>query len=331
MPSQQPVFGVPTVFVSEDDTTQLTTMAAVTTAASAVTPSKYTNTQGGKKLSGSYKIAVAPFGRDIVNFGYTFGIPTAFQGMAVSITSGQGLLIRIATGAKPGFMSKTIAMAVFLQKGSADPWLAGYAFIDNSADFAYLQMTEPGADVPTFTTTQLSAGTVVSPSGSRDPYGVTYRKITPTTGGVRFTHRRQKVQVSPDQTLDYEAPTAAATDISFRAYRQGIEDVTYSIGGNFTSFTDTNSDLVELGESDLYTTAAAVEGNRAIKIVMPRQPGGLQQQRLYIGNLTVNSADVTEEYLKTAQAALDFNFTAASYDDLLVPFNTGLFYTRRTP
>lgn len=329
MSSQVPTFGVPVVSIAADDPdTTLPSLSTATIAASVLTPNRYNRQSINRPLNGSYKAILACFGVDQENGGYTFGIGSTITA-TLTPTLGQGILVRIAAG---GFGALTgiggsLAIAMFLKKGAADPQLTSYGIFDATQDFSFLLMEEALPSSPRFTAAALATppGTEDPRAGSREPIGVLFNSLGTTTKGVRFRHKTTTVTVSPDDTVDYPVVTARATDVEFSVLNTELDILMQANGGNFVEFTDTNDNVVQQGASDLYTTAANIRGNQAIMVDMPPNAAGSYISRLHIGNVISNSAEYTEEYLKDAAPSTPLTLVGASLDKLLVPMFNGIF------
>ena len=329
MPSKAPTFGVPVMYFGlVDEPTAIGSLAATTIAYSVITPSKYRKSSVKKKLSGTYNITLALLGYDIVNKGFTIGISSPASANQV-VTSGQGVLCRITSANFATNMANAIAVAVFVKKGNGNPRMANFSYIDPDTDWSFLVTHEPLAAAVSETQTVLGAATPTDQTGSRVAKGVLYTKKGPTTGGVRFIHRQEQVNVSPDDSTDYTAPTARATDVEFSLMSNAIVDLADIMNGDSVTYTDTNGDTVEQGDNmDIQSIISQLTGNFAIKALQPPDKRGNQVTRLLMGNLITSSSEFTEDYQKSQQFRLDMRLNAASIDELTGAVGTGVLHSR---
>lgn len=328
MPANLPPFGVSLVsFGSPDPTNNVGSLAAATTAYSVITPDKFTQNSRLAALNDTYNITLALLGFDRVNKGYTIGISTPASSDQV-VTTGEGILMRIAQPLPTG-MADAIAVAVFLQKGSADPQMVDYAYIDPFTDFSFLLMTEPLRSAFTVPQATLAAATATRQIGSRTGARVIYTPFTPTTGGVRRNHKFTKTDYRPDDSPDSQIPVGTGTDLEFSVYTDDLEILAQAIGGDFTEFTDTDSSVVQQLYSNMYSTVANIDGNRALKVLDPPNNLGVENNNLYLGNVVSNVQDFTEGRLKTEAATVNYLLSAANLDRMLAPFRTGIRWSRR--
>lgn len=330
MPSNAPSFGVPSVSFSTVDTaTSIPSLAAATVTAAALTPTSYNRNSVLAPLSNTgYKVAVALLGFDVINNGYTFNIASPLSS-TVTPTVGQGILINIANPL-PANMTGAIAAAIFIQKGTASPQLAEFAYIDaiGGTQFTHLLMNEPLGSAPQVSSALLAAATSTALLGSRAPKGVLYTPFTPTTRGVKFNRKAIKVPVSPDNGPDYEIVTVRSTDLQFSVLADSLTFLSQALGGDTWTFTDTDSTIVDQMQSDMYAVVANVQGNRPLLIQMPPDHQGKVINRLHMGNLVINQAEFTESRLKNEAFALDFNLQAAALDALMVSMFAGISWAR---
>jgi hypothetical protein len=331
MPSDIPGLGVGTIYVQEDTTSgSLPSLAAATIGAAALTPTRFVRSSNLRPVggNGTYKVAVASFGIDRVNGGYTFGIASAVSS-GVTPTAGQGINVRIASSEYAALTNVDLAVgfAIFLQKGSASPQLLNIGIVDTSQDFSFLVMTEANPAAAKVSTANLAAATVTTQDGSRAPGGVNFVKHR-TSGGVRRRHRATTVPYTPDDSVDSTLTTARAVDLEFNVLSDGLDDLMLAQGGDFVIYTDTNSQVVSQGAADLYTTTCNISGNKAIKYDMANRTDGSHITCLHIGNVVNNQQEWTEERRKNEASTIPYLLSATSIDRLLVGIQTGSYLIR---
>lgn len=328
MSSIDTLTGVAEVEISQDDPTVVGSLAAVTMSAALDTPIEFAAKSANKVLSSAetYKVAVGLVGRQSTGKGYTVGITTPLSA-ALTPAAGQGLKIKILNTDFVNGFNKAITVAIFLQTGSADPQIAGFAYIDPAEDFVYEVFTKPLKKAPSFTSAILTAATANRILGTRSALGVTYEAITPTTGGVRLIHRTSKVTIRPDNVPDFDVVTTRATDIQFSALVADNRHLAGAFGTNYVKFSD-GGQTIEQSESDLVSAIASLNGNRAIRLFMPPDANGDSTIRLYMGNLDINQQDVTENTSKTDQLQIDFNLQAAGVDYLTQNLHSTVWHKR---
>jgi len=327
--------GVPVVGVGKPDLTAAlptSTFGALTTVtAAAKTPvaGSFVKNDGCKLLSGTYTVSISLIGYDNANTGYTVTPCPAFSS-AVTPTSGQGILVRLPQADFLTGMAEAFACAVWVQKGSANAQLARFAYLNPQHDFSCLVMYEPLATVPFIDPVLLQATTANTSTylGSRAPYAITFPSYTPTTGGVKLSHKTTKVNFKPDDTVDYDRVTARATTLKFSVMSNQPAIVANAIGGNTWQYVDTDSTTVTEVESDLYAVSINDAGNLPISVIYPADNQGNVTYGLHFGNLTSNCADFDEDYMKTEPFKMDFDLSNASLDSFLDGLHTGVRFTK---
>ena len=332
MPSLAPTLGVPKVQLSTvDSTTTVGSLAAATIAYSVLAPTKFRHASSKIPLNGTYKVTIALVGYDIVNRGFTIAISSP-QSVGQVVPLGSGILIRIAqpfaTSAAGANMENAIAVAIFLSKGSGNPRLANFGYIDPDNDFSYLAMYEPLLAAPNDTQATLGAATVTDTFGSRDPKAVVYSNPFRTVGGVRKTHRQEAVRVDQDDAPAYDSPVARAVDLEFSVLSNSLLDLAQLSGGDYQTYLDTNGDTVELADTEIQAITSQLTGNKAIKVLYAPDKLGHQATELFMGNVDVSNAEFVENYQKTEQFRLDQKLVGAPIDGLTGAVGSGISYNR---
>lgn len=266
--------------------------------------------------AGDYKVLVALVGRDETNGGYTIGASTDVMGMAQTITAGQGLLVKIASGDWPSDFDSAICAAIFLNTGASSMYtLAEFAYIDIDTDFRHMVISKPMTAAPKFAEALLTGSDPNDILGDRSPLGVSYAAITPTSGGVTVTRDVTTVTVAPDNSPDYQIASSRGANITFNSLSNDVKEVVRSTGGDYVKFTDT--DDFEQNAMSMATAVARLSGNASIRLTMPPDNKGLSETRLYLGNLNVTQAQVAEAWVKTAPTLITFNLQTAIQDKMI--------------
>jgi hypothetical protein len=285
-------------------------------------PTKYTNNSTRPQLAaGSYKVQLAPLLFDPLG-GYTFGKATPVASSATTLSAGNGLLIRIA---QPwtGFttLANAIAMCVFIQKGSADPALVDYAFIDAANDFSFMEMEYADAAAPTFQGTFLAGTTTDTTNVGSVRAGecVKYTRMFPTTKGVHYNYGSDGFDTDFDHAPKFTQPTTRSCELNFKLAVNDLASLGLAIGGDYTAYTDSSNSLnYEQLNSNIYSVGNQLKGNSVIYIIEAKQVGGRTPKTLMLGNTLTNSKGFTLDRVKDANAEIDFTCSPAAYDTLLV-------------
>jgi hypothetical protein len=327
MPLNQVNYGVPTVQVSTPDpVNSLATMAAVTFAVTSVPAGKILRGSSRTPLpAGTYKVWATLMGYDPQG-GYAMTASTATMTTAVTNTSGNGLLCRIAaTNFGATNIITAVSVALWIQVGSANPQLCDFAYVNPSLDFSFLIQYLPSSQAP-YTTASVLTGAAADPllGSIRTPQASLLGTAYETTGGVQFNHQREGFTASPDNSRNFPVTTSRGTDVSFRILNPLLQDSEQVQGGDYLSYTDTdtNSTVIEQGASDLFTTLANMRGNGAILVTYPANNAGRVLRKLVLGCQTVNNDTFTETFQKDAQTELQFTLSSACYDKLLLGMQT---------
>jgi hypothetical protein len=321
-------FGVPTVqFGLTDTATTLPSLqTSVITAAETAWTRRRKNTSF-KNLSGDYKVGVALMGYDDENGGYAIAEMSDLSS-TITVAAGEGILIELAT--LPAGMVSAVAASIWLQKGTALPQLAGYAYVDDTGNpFSYMLRKEPSLAAPRVAeATLISAAATTDLLKYRTPKGSAWTSKVETTGGIQFPRSKQTAEYQPDSTLDTRIPLGSNTSLRFSIYSTGLDDLADNVGGDFVEYTATGGDTVQLLDSDPHIIASTLDGNRAIKCLMPADNNGKAITRLFIGNTIINVSDSNEEWVKDRIYRLDVECAPLAFDDLLKTCDTGIYYVR---
>lgn len=263
----------------------------------------------------NYQVVLAEVGYDVSRKGYTIGRSNTISAIVNTVTAKDVIHVHVAVGNLPAGTSGAIGMMAFLKINGADPQACAFAQVNAANDFDFFITSKPTERAPTFTTVVLAAATANKILGSRNAEQVTWLPFVPTTGGVRLIHKTSQITVRPDDAPDFNVVTTRATDIQFSVLSGDNESIIQAIGGNFVQVTSGGL-VYQLSESDIIQAAAQVQGNRAIQVFMPEDSLGRSTTRLYLGNLSTNQNDITENTSKNDQYQIDFNLQAAALDYL---------------
>lgn len=316
MPSYSFRVGVADVSLSVDDTTSVPSLGSLTFTASGTTPTSLLVNDANQALSASltYQVMIGLVGRDETNGGYTVGTCSPSSGN-LSITAGQGILVSVANGDWPANFNKAICAAIFLKEGGSDFKLTEFAYIDSSTDFKHMIKARPLASAAEFTSTLLQSSSSDTTLGDRTPKGVTYRTLSPTTGGVTVTRDVSQVTLSPDNSTDITISTAKTASISFDLLPNDVLDVVSGNAGLYAEYTSGSLTIKE-AQMSLLTAKARITGNRPFKLLLPPDNAGVSEVRLYLGNLTQNQEGNTETWSRDAATPISYSYQAAGLDRL---------------
>lgn len=329
MSSIAPTFGVPGVAFSYIDTVTTPSLSAATIAYSIVTPNANTYRKNSTmpKLSGTYKVIVALMGLDDVNRGYGIAESSALSATQ-TVAAGQGILVNIAT--LPANMAGAVVATIWLQKGSADPKMAAFGFIDPGTQFSCLLMNEPWATAPSAPTAVLIDDAQTNRLLlNRTPKNATYGDYLETTRGVSFNKKTTKIQVAPDSGADYTVTTVRSTDLAFAVMSNDLGSLAQVEAGDTWTFIDSDSTVVDQSQFDLVAIANTIQGNMPLKVVMPPDDRGTVIYELHLGNVQVNTSDFSIKMLKNEPFAIDVLQEAAPLDALTRSMMNGIRWGRR--
>lgn len=180
----------------------------------------------------------------------------------------------------------------------------------------------------TMTVYNITTAVAETTLGNRAPKGVGYEEITPTTGDFVFRRPVQTVEVSPNNAPNFTVKTAQASGIAFQALTNDIKTFCRAASGIYVKYTGDNSAVIQEAHLSLNTAQALLRGNRAVQVFLPPDHNGVQEVRLLIGMLTFNQTELTENWSKTSQTPVSFQFDAASMDKLITNQHTEIQYQR---
>ena len=329
MPLNSVRIGPPTIQLPVDSSTAVPACTTLTFTACAVTPTELLLNDVNAPLSASdtYQVIVGLVGRDTTNGGYTVGRCSPSSG-DLSVTAGQIIEVNVSNSDWPANFQYAGFAAIFLKINSADFQLAGFAYIDDAADFSYSISAKPLRVSPKFTSALLQSTTADSILGDRTPYGYTYETIEPLTGTINIRRATTTVNVSPANAPDYTIATSRAPFVSFQSLINDVKAWVQAAAGNYAKY-DSSGDTIQIANMSLNTAQALLKGNRPLKLTMPIDPVTQSQEiRMYIGNLLVNQTELTEAWDKAATTPVSFQFDAASLDKLINNQHTELVYQR---
>lgn len=322
MTTQPQRIGVPTIELSLDSTTSVPSLASLTFAASAITPtdSLYNDSTPSLLTSEDYQVCIALVGRDTTNGGYTINAASPGSGI-VNITTGQVIEITVDEANWPANYEVAVAAAVFLKVGSGSFQLAQFAYIPDGEDFSTVIKAKPIRTAPRFTFALLNSTTTDLILGDRAPLGVTYEEITPTTDTFNIVRRVDTVTVSPNNAPDYTIATTRAVSVQFQALSNDIKTIVRAAGGNYVQYS--SGGLIHReAHSSKNTAQAIVRGNKPIRLTFPADEFGAGEVMLLVGQLAVNQVEFTEAWSKTATTPISFTFDAVATDRLTNSIDT---------
>jgi len=275
-----------------------------------------------------YKVTAALVGYDPSRKGYTIGIASQLNAVAVNtVTAKDAIHFHVDLANLPLGAVGAVAAMFFLKVGAADPQACGFGYVNPAMDLDYFISSKPISRAPTFKIADLTAATASKTLGSRTAEQVSWLPFTPTTGGVRLVHKTSQITVRPDDAPDFNVVTTRATDLQFAVLSGDNESIIQAIGGNFTQVT-VGGYTYQVTESDIVTAMAQIQGNRAIQVYMPIGSDGHSTIRTYLGNLTANQTDTTELTSKTEQYQIDFHLQAAALDYLTRNLHSTIWHTK---
>jgi hypothetical protein len=322
--------GVPQVQLAVDSSIALPSLSTLVFTASGhtLTDSLLNDINSNLSASDTYQVIVGLVGRDATNKGYTVGHCSPSSGNLV-ISAGQGIKVSVLNSNWPANYDKAVCAALFLKINNADFQLAGFAFIDDQDDFSHVIPVKPLRAAPKFSSALLQSTTSNDILGDRAPLGFTYETLEPTTDAVTFTRSVSNVTVPINSGPDFSITTTRATTVNFQVLLNDIKTFVKSVGGNYVKYSD-GADVVQEAQQDLLTAVTILRGNRPFKVTMPPDSNGLQEIRLFIGLLTVNQQELTENWTKTAVTPVTFNFQPAALDKLITNQHAQIVYLRQS-
>lgn len=273
-----------------------------------------------------YQVIWAFLGLDSVNGGYTISQSSSAAPAVTITTNNPTILLNIPAANLPAGAVNTPAIAVFLKAGNGNYSLTEFAYlnVNSGLDFNFLVKIQPVQGAPAgFTSSLLTSGGSDPTLGSRLPYGWTFSALTPTTGGVKVTRQVSQVTFAPDTAADFNVTTTRTASIEFKLLPNDILDIIKANAGVYASYVAGGHTYSE-GEMSLNTAAALITGNSPLLMVMPPDALGVQETRLYLGQLLQNQEQNEEDWTKTAPTPITYKYNAVSVDKLTIGMSTEL-------
>lgn len=328
MPSQSFRIGVSTLSLSLDSSTALPSLASLTFTASAITPTTLLRNDIKNELSTTptYQVILGLVGRDDTNQGYTVGNCSPGSGI-LSLTSGQVIEVKVPNANWPSNYNLAAAVAVFLKIGTANFQLAGFAYLDDQNDFSYVIKAKPVINAPKFATSLLQSTTSDTTLGDRAPKGYTFSELSPTTGGVTVTRETNQVNIDPDTGVAFNVAAGRTASISFQLLSNDIIDVVRGNAGDYVEYTSGGATF-KMADMSMTTAVVKTVGNRPLKMTLPPDNAGVQEVRLYLGQLTQNQEGNTEAWTKSAPTPITYTYSPVTLDKLLLSQQTEISYRR---
>lgn len=329
MPSNTFRVGVASVQIPIDTNSALGSLSTLAYSVSSLTPSNYLLNDVNNPLptATNMQVMLGLVGRDATNGGYTVGYCSPGSGI-LTVAAGNGIYINVPSANLAGIsnISTAFAMAIFLKIGNANFQLAEFAYIDPAADFNHMIIAKPMLDAPFFATSLLQSTTVDTTLGNRAPLGYTFLTLSPTTGGVNVTRDVSEVTFKPDTGTDFSIPTARTASIAFELLSNAIFDVVRGNSGNAVTFTATGGQVITEAQMSLNTALVRVPGNKPMKMIMPPDQNGVQEIRLFLGQLVQNTQKNQEAWKKDAPVPISYTFSPCSIDRLITSQHTEIQY-----
>lgn len=329
MPSQSFRIGVASVSIPVNDSTSVPSLGSLVFTASAVSPTvlEINDVNQALPTSTNMQVILGLVGRDETNGGYTVAQCSPGSGI-VSLTSEQVIEVKVPVGNWPANTNKATALAVFLKIGASDFYLADFAYLDLDTDFSFTIKAKPLAGASAFTSTLLQSTTSDDTLGDRLPKGITYRNLSPTTGGVTVNREVTSVSVDPDTGNAFGIASTRTASITFQLLANDIRDVVSGNAGVYAQYTS-GGYTYKQSKMSLNTAAALVTGNKPLKLVLPPDNNGTQEIRLYLGQLVQNQSANTEAWTKTATTPITYTFSPASIDKLINNQHVEIAYSKK--
>lgn len=329
-----PVIGVSTVTLGAPDpsASALPSLNSLVFSASATEATIVNNeVRSALQTSTNYQVALAFWGYDITNGGYTIGTSSAGSGTVSLTASTQGIRILVPNANWPaGTFTSTDhrLVAVFLRQGTGNFQLCDVAYVDPNNDFDFMVAAKP-FNTPTRSLAFLQNASTDSIFGSRAPYPGAETSVGVTSGGVTLDFTAAQAQVSPDTSPDYQIATSRGCNVTFASLQNNAIDIVKATAGIYVQFTGASGATIRLAQQTMLTASAALKGNAHIVIDEPVDQNGVSNTRIILGNLTVSQVQNTFSRTKTAPALLNYNLQTAAIDTLLQNMDSQIVYGRQ--
>lgn len=330
MPSQSFRIGPAQVSIYTPNGTLLPAASGVGFTATLSNPTIYLNSvKKALSLGTAYQVIWAFLGTDNVNNGYTITVASS-AATGVTPTSGTpAIYVNIPAANLPNLAANTPAVAFFLKAGNGNYTLAEFAYlnVNSGADFNHTITEAPLFSAPgNFTATTLQTFAVDPVLGSRQAGGWTASTLTPTTGGVNVSRNVTQVTVRPDNSADFQIVTTRTVEISFQLLANDIINIVQGNAGSFVAYIAASGKNIQEAQLSLNTAAALITGNNPMALLMPPDALGLQEVRLYLGQLLQNQQQNQEAWTKTDTTPVSYTYSPVSLDKLTNSMNTEIQY-----
>lgn len=234
----------------------------------------------------TYKVAVATWGYDIANGGYTFNKTSPFlPSSGQTVTAGQALHVSIPNANLPTGVANATGIAMFLQQGSANPQLAKVSVVDAARDFEDVIGFLPHPAAPTFLASDLTGGNSTSLIGSASPYPNTALPLGPTINGVALDMTVTDITVPLDNSPPFKVRLSSQPSLSFEVADNSTLNYVRSNAGVFAQYSPGSSQYVATGSMGIATASATLRGNTAVSFTAPVDNQGAAETYLMFGAL----------------------------------------------
>ena len=322
------LLGPAQVYVPQRSTTVVTGLSGIRCDISAVSPTDILNNSTSANLdtTATYSVAVCPLGGDTTVGGLTLAGGTGAIG-TVSVTSGQGIRVSIASTGLPANTDKAYAYGVFLKKNSGNYKLVDYAYVDVDNGFEYLIMSDADSQIsyPLATLTAITYSSTYPELGDRSAKGVVFTRYR-TSGGVTVNRETEDVPINPDDGGNYTLPTARTASLQFSILQNTLKQVVLANAGKFGLFTGLNGHTITVGNMSMQTAVAQVTGNLPFKLVLPPDANKVREIRLYLAMISTNKTGASERWSRDAATLLTFNVSPTNIDPLLADVSNEVSY-----
>ena len=329
--------GPPTILYPVLNTTALPSLVTITPTASALTLVTETNNSLQTPLSQgvAYTFILALVGKDNTTDGYS--VDQGSQATAsVTLTGLQNAIqIKVPLASWPANYQYAQFVGVFMAAGAGN-----YQFckavpivqnVDTANDFYTIVTMQPLSAATTFTAALLQSTTNptnIRDLGDRNPTGVTWTALSPTTQDIVITFEAgAKVTFSPNNSADFSAITARPMSVAFQTELNDQNSQVQATAGDYWSGVTADGHTITEASFAINTAQVVVKGNRALMIVMPQDPNtGIGETVLFCSLQLQNQEEVALAWSKSNQTPVSFKFQPAPVDALFN--NQPTVYTR---
>lgn len=279
----------------------------------------------------SYYVMLAPLGEDLTNGGLTYSAGSPVSG-PITVSSTQGIRINIAAANLPANLIKAYAMGVFLKKNTSDFAIVDHFIIDRDGnDFNCMVTYEPLPSTTRYPQSVLQTGTAnasYEDLGSRDPVGCDFSSAYRTSGGVEIERVVAQVNVTPDNSVDYNQVTSRGTRIRFNVLANTVKNLVKGNAGFYARWT-IGTKIVEQSTMSLQTAVSSITGNVPIKVTFPPNEFGVSDTKYYLASVLENQTGGTEQWKKDTTTTIPFVIDTVNIDPLLDGTHSELSYNIR--